>query len=278
MSYEIIKNYVKNLMNHPGHPYNHVLRVYNNIKKINMEFDKEVLYPAALLHDMARAYEKKHNKKYRKKDNDKRICHAEIGAEWAREYLKNINYSSSKIKEIVHCIRVHRYSKGLSPVTIEARILQECDRIDAIGAVGIIRTMIHNHKKPPYHPTMPLPCNPNNLEEQKREINDWNYGIDHFFTKLLRIKDKITIPEIKEKALERHNYMIKFLTNLEAEVIKTNEDSAKKLVRIIRKNYDKKFYDTENPFKANNTLVGRIIRENDSFIKEFINQLKKEVL
>ena len=142
------------------------------------EVKKLILKPTVILHDIARAYEKKH----------KGTCHAEIGAKWAKEYLEKINYNKEKIPIIVEAIKTHRYSLGFEPKSIEGKILQECDRLDGIGAIGIIRTTVHNHTHKSYNKTEPLP--------RYREVDDFTYGLDHFYFKLLKIKDKITIPEI----------------------------------------------------------------------------------
>jgi len=261
---DIIKNHVKELMNHVGHPYSHVLRVYNTAMRVSKNIpnvDYEVLKPAVLLHDMARAYEKQ----------NKGTCHAEIGAQWAKEYLEKINYNPEKIPKIVSAIRTHRYSTKIVPENIEGKILQECDRLDGVGAIGIIRTTVHNHLNKPYHETDPLARN--------REINDWEYGIDHFFFKLLKIKDEINISEIKKEAQKRHDFMLKFLEGLENEILKKEEGEFLELLSTIRENYLLTHYEIEDPFnKENKTIVSEIMKLETNFSKEFIEQLKTEIL
>jgi uncharacterized protein len=279
-----ISDYVREKMSHPGHDYSHILRLKTLVKKVvkNMRgVDKQVLDASVELHDIMRAYEKKHNKQYGRDQQDKRVCHAKLGAIEAKKYLSKIGFPKHKISKVVDCIESHRYSTSTPPESIEARILQECDRLDATGAIGILRTSLHNAKKTVYHPTIPLPCNLHDLSQEYREVDDWTYGLDHFFHKLLHIKDSISIPEIKPFAIERHEYMVSFLTQLEKE-IKENltQGPANTILNTIRKYHKLELYDVDNPFSKNpGTLVGRILLlEQEPFIQDFIQQLKKEIL
>ena len=120
--HEVRKDVENYYTNTPGHTIHHVLRVVTNALKIaeTEDCDKEVVKAAALLHDIAR------NSDIR---DHKAPCHADKGAEMAKEILKDHDYSEEQITNILHSIRVHRYSKSLKPETIEAAILQ--DAIDA---------------------------------------------------------------------------------------------------------------------------------------------------
>jgi uncharacterized protein len=263
MNLEYMKNYVENFMNHLGHSFDHVLRVYNLCLKISKEskkIDKEVLLISALLHDIARENE------FKTKE-----CHAITGAKWAKSYLESINFDKNKIEKIVYCIKNHRHSKGVIPKTLEARILQEADRLDAIGAIGIIRTTIHNVLKKPYHKTDPLAKN--------REINDFEYSLDHFFFKLLKLKDEITEPLLKKEAKKRHELMLEFLQRVEDELINHSSKQALLLIEILRENYKLKIYDINFTFYAETSIVSKLKNyENLDFIKKFLNELKSEIL
>ncbi len=257
-----IKEYVTNYMNHPGHKYSHVIRVFNTCKRIcdsNPKIDRDVLLPAALLHDIARADEMVGKIKN----------HAEEGAYRAVDYLRSIGYYPNKIDKIFSAIRTHRWSEGLTPKTLEAKILQEADRIDAIGAIGIIRTTLHNKRKPLYHPRDPF--------ANKRELDDKTYAIDHFFVKLLKIKDTISTEEVRKEAEVRHNYMIKFLNQLGKD-IENGNGPALELIKMIKDNYSLNTYDINNPFGNPNTIVGKIAERKEQFFQEFIERLKSEIL
>lgn len=123
-----------------AHDFSHTKRVYKNaleIAKSEKNVDLDVLKAAVLLHDIAR----------RKEDFGECKCHADEGAKMAPVILKKAGFPEKKISEVVHCIKVHRKSKGLKAETIEAKILQDADKIDIFGAIGIARTFMHLSKK-----------------------------------------------------------------------------------------------------------------------------------
>ena len=115
-----------------AHNLDHVMRVYNLclvLAKYEENVDLEVLVPAALLHDIARVEEIG--------DKTGKIDHAVLGSELAGDILKNMDYDEEKVEKIKHCILAHRYRTGNEPSTIEAKILFDADKLDAIGAVGV---------------------------------------------------------------------------------------------------------------------------------------------
>ncbi len=260
----VVKDYVKDFMGPSGHSFDHVLRVYTLCQKIayiTKGVDKEVLYASALLHDIAR------NNEFLTGE-----CHAKLGAEWAGNYLKSLGADDCFVEKVSYSILNHRYSKGVIPSTLEARILQEADRIDAMGAIGILRTLLHNKKILAYHPTDPL--------ARHRKIDDFTYGIDHFYFKLLKLKDGISIPELKIDAIRRHEFMEKFLNLLEKEVINNYEGDAKFFIHFVRDNYGIKLYDIDDPFGKNQekTLVSKLMDYNNKpFINDFLDELKEEL-
>ena len=113
-----------------------VLKVALQIAKYEKKADKDILIASCLLHDIAR----------KKEDEKKCRCHAEEGARMAYTILKKINFPEKKIDKVVYAIKCHRKSTGIKPETTEAKILQDSDRIDIFGAVGIARTFAHLSK------------------------------------------------------------------------------------------------------------------------------------
>lgn len=135
--YKIIKEYLDSTLTCSAHNLDHVMRVYNTslfIAKKEEQVDLEILIPAALLHDIARVKESE--------DTTGEIDHAVLGAEMAEKFLNEIGYDKSKVKAIKHCILTHRYRTGNIPTTIEAKILFDADKLDAIGNIGIARTFM----------------------------------------------------------------------------------------------------------------------------------------
>lgn len=120
-----------------AHNLDHVFRVYNLcllIAKHEEGVDLEVLIPAAMLHDIARVEESK--------DKTGELDHAILGSEIAEDILRKLQYEEEKIQRIKNCIIAHRFRTGNEPTTIEAKILFDSDKLDAIGAIGIARTFM----------------------------------------------------------------------------------------------------------------------------------------
>ncbi|MCD4740477.1 HD domain-containing protein [archaeon] len=183
MNLEKIGEIAKNSSLENGcHGWEHTKRVQELVLKIGTEenADLEILEISALLHDIARSKEQ--------------ICHAEEGAKKARELLEEMDYD--KIEDVIHCIETHRFSRGKDPETLEAKILQDADKLDAMGAIGIARCFIYrgNHSD-------------KTIQSAKK----------HFHKKLLKLKDKIHTQSAKKIAAERHGFLLEFLERLEKE-------------------------------------------------------------
>jgi len=163
----------------------------------------DVLSAAALLHDIGRRYETREQGK---------ICHAEKGAELAREILAKLDFVPALIDEICHCIEAHRYRGDKIPKTLEAKILYDADKLDSIGAVGIGRAFLfagqtgarlHNESDVDI-----LACKPYSKEDT---------AYREFKFKMSKIKDRMLTPEGKRLAEERHDFMEVYFERLERE-------------------------------------------------------------
>lgn len=198
---EKVKPYFENS---GGHDFLHTERVFNNSLKISEseDVDTDVVKVAALLHDIARE----------KQSRGEAECHAESGAEIAREILKEQGFPEDKIKNVSHCIKVHRYSKGLKPETKEAEILQDADRLDALGAVCIGRIFEFGGKN-----DRPAYTQENNIKEYTPNHTSES-SLDHFYEKILNITpESFNTQKAKEMARERYNFVKDFVNRLEGE-------------------------------------------------------------
>lgn len=120
-----------------GHSIDHVKRVYHlccRIAQGEENVDMDVLEAAAMLHDIARERESN--------DQSGETDHAILGAALSMSILRAHGYPKGQIEQIQHCIETHRFRSGHEPRTIEAKILFDADKLDAIGAVGIARTFM----------------------------------------------------------------------------------------------------------------------------------------
>jgi uncharacterized protein len=180
-----------------SHAFDHTERVYNLSIKLakNKKVDLDILKAAVLLHDIARL----------KEQNKECECHAEYGAEIAKKILKEINFPEEKIKDVVYAIKVHRHSKKIKAETKEAEILQDADRLDALGAITIARMFSTGGElnRPLYDPKIPF---------DDKTYNFYTSTIHGFYHRILKITpETFNTKEAKEIAKERYKFVQEFL-------------------------------------------------------------------
>ena len=186
--YAGIAAHVQEVLGENGsHGMEHVMRVVRLCEIIGTRehADMDILIPAALLHDIARPGEKAHG-----------IPHETEGARMAEEYLSSIGYKEDLIPKIAHAIRSHRYRSTSRPQSLEAQILSDADKLDAMGTVGIARTFMR-------------------AAEHGGTIDD---AVSHFHDKLLNLKGIMYTDTAREIAKSRHAVLVRFLADLEDEM------------------------------------------------------------
>lgn len=208
MIQEMIKRKVERMLEgrDPAHDFHHIMRVYKNAKLIGRRegANMEVLLLAVLLHDIV-VYSKGSAKSSRSSDDS---------ADLAENILQSCGYSQYKINRISYCIRSHSYSKRLVPASLEGRILQDADRLDALGAIGIVRTFsVGGSEKRTFYKADDPFC------RSSRELDDRQWTLDHFQTKLLKLKDLMHTRTAKKIAQERTRFMMLFIRQLQKEII-----------------------------------------------------------
>lgn len=179
-------NYIEDLFKNDfgGHDVEHSKRVYQNaflIAKNEPECDLFVVSLAALLHDV----------------DDHKLFHTENNAN-ARAFLESVQLDQNQIDRICELMNGISFSKnrGVRPETLEGKIVQDADRLDAIGAIGIARTFAFGG-------------------ERKRPLSA---TVQHFYDKLLLLKDEMNTAEGKRIAELRHQLMVDFLYELNNEM------------------------------------------------------------
>jgi len=180
-----------------GHEFDHTQRVYNISLSISKgeDVDMDVVKAAALIHDIVRA----------KEDSGEIECHAKKGAELAKEILSKTDFPKDKIDKVCEAIRVHRYSKGLKAKTKEAEILQDADRLDALGAVMIGRVFSRAGKR-----NRKLYVQ-SDIPEKVYKGKD-STAINHFYEKILKLKtETFKTKKAREIAKERYEFTEKFV-------------------------------------------------------------------
>ena len=180
-----------------SHDWEHTERVYKLCMHIGAieGADLDVLAISAFLHDIGRTHQDKAKGS---------ICHAEKGADMAREMLEKYPIPHEKKENIIHCVLTHRYRNSHVPETIEAKVLFDADKLDAIGAVGIARAYLFAGE------LGALLHNPHAIPEQTKPYSKDDTGYREYRVKLSRIKDKMLTSEGKRMAQERHAFMEDF--------------------------------------------------------------------
>jgi len=166
-----------------SHTLEHVLRVRKLCLLIGKAegADLEVLEVAALLHDVGRPREAETGR-----------SHAEIGAEMATSFLSSISFPREKVERVASAIRTHRFSERLTPSTLEGKILSDADKLDAMGAIGLART----------------------IAESLRLGRGLEGTIRHINRKLLRLRGLLYTPTAKRLAQPRHQFLLQFMHQL----------------------------------------------------------------
>jgi uncharacterized protein len=188
----------------PAHDWLHVQRVANVVRQIvAAEGGKlEVAVGAALLHELFN-YPKEHPESH---------LSGERCAEEAERVLYAEKCDEKLIEQISYCIRVHSFSRGIFPETLEAKILQDADRLDAIGAIGVARCFATcAEMKRPFYSTDDPFCG-------ERAPDDKSFGVDHFYKKLLKIPDGLHTQTARAIAKRRWDFMREFLEQLAQDV------------------------------------------------------------
>jgi uncharacterized protein len=199
-----------------AHDIDHVRRVYKLALQIAgnyPEVNYEVLIPAVLLHDIGR----------REEDLDLtgRTDHAVVGAVKAREILEHMGIREEVICEIQKAIVTHRYRSGRSPASLEAAILYDADKLDAIGAVGIARTfMMAGQEGARLYRKVDLETyTAENLTENGRIQNQEDHAPNvEYMVKLKHIPDRLITEAGRALAHERANLMKDFFDALDREM------------------------------------------------------------
>ena len=205
-SLAVLRNQVKTMManNDPAHDFEHVLRVYVNAEKICVKekVEKKLVLTATLLHDIV---------SFPKTDKRSKTSSTKSAVK-AKKILQKLNYSIDEIKIIIDAIESHSFSKNKKPTTIEGKILQDADRLDALGAIGIARTFaVAGAENRSFYNTNDPFCS-------SRKADDKLWAVDHFFKKLLLLEAKMNTKSAKIEAKQRTKIIKKFLNDFKKEI------------------------------------------------------------
>ncbi|AZZ35492.1 hydrolase [Bdellovibrio sp. qaytius] len=189
----------------PAHDLNHFKRVVTMAKKLCAQEKaiSEVVIPAAWLHDFVIV----------PKNSPLRSQASRMSAVAALEFLKEINYPEQFHEAIAHAIEGHSFSANIEIKTLEAQIVQDADRLDGLGAIGIARCFATAGlmKRSFYNSDDPF-C-------ENRNPDDQNYTIDHFYQKLFKTAETLKTQSGKAEAKARIHFMQQYLSALGSEIL-----------------------------------------------------------
>ncbi|EMR33837.1 HD domain-containing protein [Vibrio harveyi] len=187
-----------------AHDLSHVRRVVKTARQLALQEGAElaVVLPAAYLHDCF-TYPK---------DHPNRKQSSAIAATKAISFLESIDYPAQYHDAIAHAIESHSFSANITPNTLEAQVVQDADRLDAIGAIGVTRCI---QVSTLFDATL---YNEQDMFAEHRELQDKRFTIDHFQTKLFKIVDTMNTKAAYEEAVKRKAFMQSYLEQLRQEV------------------------------------------------------------
>lgn len=188
----------------PAHDISHVQRVVQNTIRLTREENGNaaVTVPAAWLHDCVSVA----------KDSPLRAQASKLAATEAIRFLESINYPAELLPQIHHAIEAHSFSANIETNTLDARIVQDADRLEAVGAIGITRCFLTGGSLGTtlYEPSDPF--------AENRDPDDRRYTLDHFYCKLLGLMETMKTEAGKAEAIKRTEYMRGFLGQLRMEI------------------------------------------------------------
>jgi uncharacterized protein len=187
-----------------AHDSEHIRRVVSNATQLASQegASLEIVLPAAWLHDCVIV----------PKDLPLRSQASRLAGEAAALFLQSISYPAEPIPAIQHAIEAHSFSAGIVPRTKEAMVVQDADRLDALGAIGTARCLMLGAAlgRRLYDPDEPFP--------KSRTPDDLANTIDHFYTKLLRLSATMQTEAGRREAQARTAWMETFLKQLGREI------------------------------------------------------------
>lgn len=180
-----------------SHDLSHLHRVWRNVCAIrNKEGgDPQLLFAATLLHDCVAV----------EKNSPFRSSASRLAAAKASELLAEMGWDEERIEAVAHAIEAHSHSANILPISLEAKILQDADRLDALGMIGVARLFYVSGRMGShlYDPTDP--------QAQHRALDDKRFAADHFRTKLLTLAEGFQTATGRHMAQVRHERAERFL-------------------------------------------------------------------
>ena len=188
-----------------AHDLNHIRRVVQNVIYLTEieEPNSLITLPSAWLHDCVAVA----------KDSPLRAQGSNMAAEEATKFLASNGYPGELLPEVFHAIEAHSYSANIPTRTLEAAVVQDADRLDSLGAIGIARCLLVGGRL-----NRPL-CNYEDPFCDEREPDDGLFTLDHFYAKLFKLPATMKTDAGREEAKRRADLMQQYLDDLRKEIM-----------------------------------------------------------
>lgn len=244
-----------------SHDIGHFRRVYSVARQIaeGEAADLLVILAAAYFHDIVSL----------PKNHTESAMSSRYAAIKAREVLTEMGFPEEKLDSVSHAIESHSFSSQIEPKTIEAKIIQDADRMEALGAIGTMRVFYISGR------LGSLPFDPEDLYATSRPLDDKRFALDHFYVKLFKLPALLQTEGGKRLAGERVEFLKAFVIELELNIVQ-GSGGALFLVEACHEagKCGSKLWDSQD------CVVTRLIaeeKEYPEFITLFLTQFQKEV-
>ena len=201
-TFALLEGFMQQCTADSAHDADHIYRVLYSameIARTEPDTDYDILIAACLLHDVGRPDQLA----------DPQLCHAQVGAEKAYQFLISNGFSPDFADKVRHCIRTHRFRKALPPESLEAKILFDADKLDVTGAMGIARTLMYRGAvtEPLYALQADGTVSDGTMENENSFFREYKY-------KLERLYDRFYTKKGAEMAQQQRSAAVSFYENL----------------------------------------------------------------
>lgn len=221
-TYQLIENFMLSCMEDSAHDKEHIYRVlYNSLEIAKTENNVcyDILICACLLHDIARKEQFKNPS----------LCHALAGGEKAYNFLASHGFETDFAIKVKHCIQTHRFRSSSPPVSIEAKILFDADKLDVSGATGIARTLMYKGivSEPLYSILPDGTISSGRNDTSPSFFQEYKYKLENLYSNFYTKK-------AAEIAKERQKAAKDFYNNLYNEIASSYQNGKEELNKILQ--------------------------------------------
>lgn len=221
-TYQLLENYMLSCMDDSSHDKEHIYRVLYtalDIARTLSGVDYDILITSCLLHDIGR----------KEQFENPALCHAEVGAEKAYQFLLANRFDETFAKRVSDCIRTHRYRNDNPPKSTEAQILFDADKTDVAGAIGIARTLLYKGQvaEPLYSLLSDGQVSDGSKDCQPSFFQEYKYKLESIYTHFFTARGM-------EIAKERQQNAVSFYQNLVEEVSGVYHSGEQELNNILK--------------------------------------------